>query len=243
MGGSGGVGTSCLAAALATRAALRGGLVACADAAGSGGGIDALFDLESAPGARWPDLAGARGRLDGAAVLAHLPVSAGGVAVLAAVPTPPGEAAAGGSDVGAATVPVLVALAEAVHVLVVDLGCVFEGRPWLEPLLAACPDVVLVTGAGVPALARAAAAGAALEAAMGAAGGRAWLAQRCPRGRADLAELVAERLGMPLLAAVFDEPQLDDRLARGVPPGTARGRLAEAVEAMWRVLDAQERAA
>jgi len=254
LGASGGVGTSCVAAALATVAARTGLRTVCADASAHGGGIDALFDLESRPGARWPDLAAARGRLDGAALLRHLPVSADGVHVLAAADQPadqpPGQPL--GSE-GADPGPVLTALAAAADALVLDLGTAGGAGPIgaVGPAAAGsgppsgsgppcCDDLILVVGAGVPALARAGRA-AAIVAAGGA--GRAWLVQRVPRGRADLADLVAERLGLPLLGVVPDDPRLDDALARGVPPGAARTRLGALADRFWGVLAAQERIA
>ena len=251
VGASGGVGTSCLACALAVRSALAGDLVGCADATPGGGGIDALFDAESRPGARWPDLAQARGRVDGAALVRHLPAAAAGVRVLSARPdahegsrpdahegSRPDAHEAHPDALGADPAPVLQALAVAVDTLILDLG-----TPWSGGALAgieACDDVVLVVGSGVPALARAAGAAALVR---DAARGRAWLAQRAPRGCADLAELVADRLELPLLGLVLDDPRLDDALARGVVPGTHRSRLGDVAERMWRLLRAQERAA
>lgn len=236
VGASGGVGTSCLACALAVRSALAGDVVACADAAPSGGGIDALFDAESRPGARWPDLAQARGRLDGAALLQHLPAAAAGVRVLSARP----DALDAPRPDALESDPALVlhALATAVDTVVLDLGTPWSGSSLSG--IAACDDVVLVVGAGVPALARAAgAAGIVREAAPG----RAWLAQRAPRGCADLADLVADRLELPLLGVVLDDPRLDEALARGAVPGTPRSRLGDVAERMWRLLRVQERAA
>ncbi|MGZ4743893.1 MAG: P-loop NTPase [Oryzihumus sp.] len=62
VGGSGGVGATVLAAALATRAAATGRTVACVDGDVLGGGLDVTFGLEQEPGLRWPDLAAALGR-------------------------------------------------------------------------------------------------------------------------------------------------------------------------------------
>lgn len=264
VGASGGIGTSCLAAALATRAAMAGQTVVCADADPGGGGLDALFDLESRPGIRWPDLMGVRGHLDGAMLLGHLPESAQGVAVLSAAgvdagPVPPIKRADDGSpDVatdldpdaaiadrqahpGTAVPRVVVsALAAAVDTMVLDLGGVASlGRGSLIGAQA-CGDLVLVVGASVPALARAGRAASALTAADTE---RVWLAQRCPRGRADLADLVTEHLGLPLLGVILDDPRLDAALVRGVAPGSSRSRIGDAADSMWRALARQERAA
>lgn len=242
VGGSGGVGTSCLAAALATRARSDGWSVVCADAGAWGGGIDALFDLESRPGVRWPDLAEASGRLDGAVLLRHLPESAGGVRVLSAATTTPDEP---GHDPGrgtpaAAAAAVFEALTRVVDVLVLDLGTVPAAglaTAWGE---VGCTDLLLVVGTGVPALAR---AGRAAEALTTGACEQVWLVQRCPRGRADLAELVAERLGLPLLGVVPDDPRLDDALARGEAPGSGRSRLGAVAHQLWTGLTREERVA
>ncbi len=63
LGGSGGVGASTLAAALAWRAADAGRSVALVDADRLGGGIDLLVGAEGEPGWRWPRFAAADGVL------------------------------------------------------------------------------------------------------------------------------------------------------------------------------------
>ncbi|NUU22790.1 MAG: P-loop NTPase, partial [Streptomycetaceae bacterium] len=72
-GGRGGAGASTLACALAVGAAQRGRTVALVDVDPLGGGIDVLLGGETAGGLRWPDLRGARGRVDGGALYAALP--------------------------------------------------------------------------------------------------------------------------------------------------------------------------
>lgn len=241
VGASGGIGTTCLAAALATRAAATGRRVACADAGPWGGGIEAVFDLESCPGARWPDLADARGRLDGAVLLRHLPQSTDGVRVLSATTAEPGTAdEATGPTRPAAVATVLGALARAVDTLVLDLGTAPAGGREPSEAMTASGDLLLVVGSGVPALSRASRAAAAVT--VGDAE-RVWLVQRCPRGRADLAGLVAERLGLPLLGAVYDDPRLDDALVRGVAPGSTRGRIGDVADRLLSQLWREEGAA
>ncbi|MGA4539763.1 septum site-determining protein Ssd [Uniformispora flossi] len=73
VGARGGAGASTLACALAVTAARDGGTAALVDADPFGGGIDILLGGEAEPGLRWPDLAGARGRVDGGALSAALP--------------------------------------------------------------------------------------------------------------------------------------------------------------------------
>src|SRR6185436_12518775 len=73
VGGSGGVGASVLTAAIAVRAAQAGLRVACMDGDRLGGGLDVTLGIEQEHGVRWPDLAGARGRIDGPELLRRLP--------------------------------------------------------------------------------------------------------------------------------------------------------------------------
>lgn len=84
VGGSGGVGASRLAVALARRA----GSALLVDADPVSGGIDVLMGLEHVPGARWSDLRLGGGRLDPALLAQRLP-RRGGLAVLAADVPPP----------------------------------------------------------------------------------------------------------------------------------------------------------
>ena len=63
LGGSGGVGASTLAAALAWRAAHAGASVALVDSDRIGGGIDLLVGAEQVPGWRWPRFSAAEGVL------------------------------------------------------------------------------------------------------------------------------------------------------------------------------------
>jgi MinD-like ATPase involved in chromosome partitioning or flagellar assembly len=79
VGGSGGVGTSSFAAVLAAVA----GAAVLVDLDVTGGGIDVMLGVESAPGARWSGLRVAGGRLDAAALVDGLP-RWGAVAVLGA---------------------------------------------------------------------------------------------------------------------------------------------------------------
>src|SRR6478672_5496568 len=83
IGASGGVGSSTLAVALALRATPAVGAVTCVDLVLQAGGLDVTACVEHLPGLRWPDLAGARGRLDGADLMEALPAE-GPVRVLAA---------------------------------------------------------------------------------------------------------------------------------------------------------------
>src|SRR5450631_1703863 len=81
VGGSGGVGASVLSAAIAIRAAQAGLRTVCLDGDRLGGGLDVTLGIEQERGVRWPDLPGARGRIDGPELLRALP-TVDGVAVL-----------------------------------------------------------------------------------------------------------------------------------------------------------------
>ena len=63
IGARGGAGASVLATALALTAAQRGTRTLLVDADPLAGGVDLILGAEDSPGLRWPDLAGARGRL------------------------------------------------------------------------------------------------------------------------------------------------------------------------------------
>lgn len=79
VGGSGGVGASTFAGALAAAA----GASVLVDLDAVGGGLDVALGIESVPGARWSGLRVAGGRLDPAALMSGLPYL-GSCAVLAA---------------------------------------------------------------------------------------------------------------------------------------------------------------
>ena len=63
IGARGGAGASVLATSLALTAAQRGIRTLLVDADPLAGGVDLILGAEESPGLRWPDLAGARGRL------------------------------------------------------------------------------------------------------------------------------------------------------------------------------------
>ncbi|WP_052024784.1 hypothetical protein [Austwickia chelonae] len=232
-GASGGIGTSCLAAALATRAATDH-RVACLDADPHRGGIDVLFDRERRPGIRWPDLVHARGRLDGDALARLLPRSDEGVLLLSSGGDP--------HDIAPETIAAtLTALRTDLDLLVLDLGVVGHPAPQATAL---CDDIILLVGCSVPALARAAHAADTLERGLATDDPtRTWLAQRAPRGRADLPEEIATHLDLPLITGIIDDPGLDNALGRGITPGSRRSRLTRAADRILDRLHDQARAA
>ncbi|MBW3084900.1 hypothetical protein KEM60_01090 [Austwickia sp. TVS 96-490-7B] len=235
LGASGGLGTSTLATALATRARPAYPTTACVDVHPDSGGLDVFFDHEALPAVRWPDLSAARGRLDGPALAQILPEVTPGLVVLASAttsPTTPTDPALPDATVVRAT---LDALSDAVDLLILDAGTRCDTLPDSD-------DLILVVGCTVPALARAARVAADLDRRLP-AHTRIWVVQRCPRGRGDLADQVAERLGLPLLGLIEDDPGIDRHLARGHAPATHPGRLRRAVDRLWgNLLTAQDAA-
>lgn len=77
VGGSGGVGASTLAAAVAVTGGRRGFRTMLFDADPLGGGLDLVLGSERADGLRWRDLDASRGRLSAGALADVLPVHAG----------------------------------------------------------------------------------------------------------------------------------------------------------------------
>jgi secretion/DNA translocation related CpaE-like protein len=220
VGGSGGVGASVLTAALAVRAAGAGLIPVCVDGDRLGGGLDVTLGIEQERGVRWPDLAGARGRIDGAELLRRLP-SVDGVAVLSFDRS---------RDVplAAETVrEVLLALSVAADTVVVDLP-----RPDHEVFAALAPSVdamVLLAGSGIRDLAGASAIAGHLIGACP----DVWLVLRTSGRGTHFADTVAGALDLPLLAVVREEPSLAADVLHGIPPGSsARGALAAAADAV-----------
>ena len=218
VGGSGGVGASVLTAAIAFRAARAGLGPVCLDGDRLGGGLDVTLGIEQEHGVRWPDLAGARGRIDGPELLRRLP-SVDGVRVLSFDR---------GHDVqlGAEVLhEVLLALAVASDVVVVDLP-----RPDHEVFAALAPSVetmVLLAGSGISDLAGASAIAEHLIA----ASPDVWLCLRTSGKGSHFADTVAGALDLPLLAVVREEPSLAAEVLHGIPPGSStKGALASAAD-------------
>lgn len=218
VGGSGGVGASALTAAIAVRAAQAGLRAVCVDGDRLGGGLDVTLGMEQERGVRWPDLAGARGRIDGPELLRRLP-SVDGVGVLSF------DRARDVSLAGEVIQEVHRALSEAADVVVVDLPC-----PDHEIFLALAPSVdamVLLAGSGICDLAGASAiAGHLVHACPD-----VWLCLRTGGKGSHFADTVADALDLPLLAVVREEPSLAADVLHGIPPGSsAKGPLAVAAD-------------
>lgn len=213
VGGSGGVGTSTLASALAACGAREGLRTLLLDTDLAGGGIDILLGAEALSGWRWSRFAAARGHLgDLAGQLPHCD----GVDVLA------GDRTAGlAGPLRSDQLAAVVESAERSHDLtVVDLPRHLD--PAHEEVLRRALIVVLVARADVRGVA------AADHAAR-------FLVPRCRelevvvrtgRGHMLAPGLVAEALDLPLAGVLEEDPALPVAAERGHPPGrSARSSL------------------
>ena len=223
VGGSGGAGASTLAGALAVTAARSGLRTMLVDADPLGGGLDVLLGGESAPGLRWPDLAGSRGRVGGGALEESLPE----LHALRVLSWDRGDAAAVPPE---AVRAVLAAVRRRGGVVVVDLprradeatqealGQVDLGLLVVAPELravAAATRVATLTGRTLRDLR------AAVRAPGPGAGGLG-------------AEEVARLLGLPLAGEVPRDPGLRTAQDTGAPPGRdPKSPLARFCAALW----------
>jgi len=218
VGGSGGVGASVLTAAIAVRGAQGGLRPVCVDGDRLGGGLDVTLGIEQERGVRWPDLAGARGRIDGAELLRGLP-RVDGVAVLAFDRARDVQLSAEVAH------EVLHSLSVAADLVVIDLP-----RPDHDVFGALAPSIdamVLLAGSGVRDLAGASTIAEHLIRACP----DVWLCLRTTGKGSHFADTVAGALDLPLLAMVREEPSLAADVLHGIPPGTSpRGALAAAAD-------------
>jgi hypothetical protein len=209
VGASGGLGTSTLTVALAVRAGPHVGASVCLDGAPGTGGLDVTACIEHRPGLRWPDLAEAQGKLDGAALLRQLPEERG-VRVLA------GRCDTVRPEVLRSAVS---ALADVCGLTAVDLGRSME-------LVQECTDVVLVSGTSARQLADASAVAPRLE------GTRpVRLLLRMRRGDSTNPEEVAAHLDLPLAGILHDDGRVVGDADRARVPGSrSSGALARVVD-------------
>lgn len=218
LGGSGGLGASTLTAALGLAAARAGGPVVCVDGHLGSGGLDVTACVEHQTGLRWGDLAGAKGEIDGQALVSSLP-RCGGARVLGAGLL--GSTAPPDSVVRA----VLRALRLEAAVTLLDLPAGAGGDVFRE----SCDVLVLLAGVTARHLADAQAATALAMRSCP----EVWLVVRGgPRGGA-LPESMAAHLDLPLLARWPDDARVALDAERGRPPGESpRSRLAGLCEAV-----------
>lgn len=204
-GGRGGAGASTLATALAVtgpRLALPTVLL---DADPLGGGLDLLLGAEAASGLRWPDVAGARGRVNAESLREALPRAAE-LAVLSwdrseALTVPP-----------SAMRTVLSAVRRGHELVVVDLPRRLDDA--VRPVLDVADTVLLV----VPAEVRATAAAARVAAELTAACADVRVVVRGTVAGGLEPEAVAGALGLPLAGRVRTESSVAAAAERGEPP-------------------------
>ena len=219
VGGSGGVGTSTFAAALAQAGAGRGWASALVEHDPQGGGLDVLFGAEGAQGWRWDDLRAASGHIE---VLAGRLPNVSGVDIVANAR--PSAAEFGRRPSDEAVRAVVSGLLRSHRLVVMDCGRgeLDVGGQWRRTatLVVAGADVRGVLAAwrlvGDRALADAS------------------LVVRRGRGRSIDAESVATTIGLPVLGVLPDDRRLPTGGEVGEPPGRRRGRYRTQVE---RILD------
>ncbi len=199
IGASGGVGVSTLAVALAVRAGSHLGATVAVDGGPDGGALDVTACVEHLPGLRWPDLAGAQGGLDGAALLQALPAH-GPTRILAGTDRGLGE------DVVRAA---LTGIARVCGLAVVDLG----RSLWLA---SPCTDLVVVVGTTARHLADA----STLAEGVHGLGCPAVLVVRTGRGDPVSPEEVAVHLDLPLAGTLREESRIVADADRARPPGS-----------------------
>lgn len=214
VGGSGGVGASTLAAALALEAASRGVASALMELDELSGGVDLLLGAERAPGWRWPRLVGARGEVGD--VRSLLP-RAGGVPFVAMARGEPGTLP------GDAVVAVLGTLTRHHALVVVDAGR--SPHPVARHTVRGADEALLVCGSDARGVAAAAATRARFE-----WGACSVVVRQQPGGASGPA--VAEALGVPLAGVLPHEPRLARAAAEGEPPVAAGARWRRALGAL-----------
>lgn len=207
VGGSGGIGASTLAATLAGRAARRGRTSALVDVDPLGGGIDLLLGAERIAGWRWPRLSGAEGFLGD--LRPHLPVVEG-VALLSM---------ARGPALDVAREPlaaVLGSLQRTFDLVVTDCG---RGQGVAaRDCLRSASRVLLVVGSSLRSVAAARQVVDALELV------HAEIVVRRQPGGTVPDDIVADAVGLAILAAVPEEPALRSAAEAGDQPGLRGGR-------------------
>lgn len=229
-GGSGGVGTTTLAAGLAVSAAAEHEASIVVSAVPSGGGLDVVLGSEDVEGPRWPDLVEVTGRLSAAALLDGLP-RCGGVRFLA------GDRSVAGAVPQDALRAVLAAARRSGSPVVLEVpGHVAVGS-WLTEQIDLAVLLVTPTLDGVLG-ARAAAGALGWAAPSAVAVVRAWTG-------ADLDDrLIADSLAVPIVASLRrDRAVLRARRQGSAPGDTGRGPLARCCADLWRRTEAAAAAA
>jgi secretion/DNA translocation related CpaE-like protein len=225
VGGSGGVGASTVAAALAFTAAQRGGAALLVDADPLGGGLDLLVGAERVPGWRWPRLSSARGHLG--TLAGHLP-QVDGVDVLSMARGPRDSEPEPDSE---QMTSVLLSGTRSHQLVVVDVPRRLS--PAGREALRRADTVLLVVLAQLRGIAAAQRLLVDLEDACT----DVTLLVRASRPRGLPPEAVADALGLPLAASLADDPSLPLGAERGEPPGrSGRSPLARSCRAVLDLL-------
>jgi secretion/DNA translocation related CpaE-like protein len=208
--GSGGVGASVLAAAVAVRAAAAHRSVVAVDLDPWSGGLDTVFGLEQEPGWRWPELDSVSGVVDGLELAGRLPAT-DGVPVLSSARRPARPEAR-----PEVVRDVLLGLAATHDLVVLDVQ---RHEAVLAAALSVCDAVVVVVAHHVAQLA----AASVVTERVKALGAEPWAVLRGPRDLEDVEELVRDHLDVSVLGRLGDDHRVAADLVDGVPPGV-RGR-------------------
>jgi len=207
LGGSGGVGASTLAAALAWRAVGSGRSVALVDIDRLGGGIDLLLGAERVPGWRWPRFTGADGVLG--ALAEFLPV-VDGVALVSM---------ARGPDLDLAREPLAAVLSSLQHshdLVLLDPGR--GGGAASREALRLASRSLMVVGGSVRGVAAAGQAVRVLAPPTCEVVVRQWPGAGVPD------DVVEDVLGLPVRARLRHDPRLVGAAERGERPSFSRRR-------------------
>ncbi|WP_265443176.1 hypothetical protein [Flexivirga meconopsidis] len=201
--GGGGAGGTTLTCGLAVRAHAARRSVAAVDADPAGGGLDVAFGLETESGARWRQLQGASGALDGGRLLGRLPQRADGPAVLS-------HGRQWHPVADELMVRAIDGLAAVTELVIVDVGRALQDEA-MRALLRRCDAVILAARGTACGLAAAGATADRL-------GVSAQLVVRdLPAG---LVAEVAASLGLPVAAVIASDRHLSADATRGLPPGS-----------------------
>lgn len=219
LGGSGGVGATTFAAALATVGAADGHPVTLVDADPLGAGVERVVGLDDTSGAGWESLVASAGRFGSRSLRGALP-QRGELAVL-------GWGAGARVDPGPETArEVISAARRGSGLVVVDVPR--HLTPVATEILVRADRAVLVTGLTLPAVAAAARVVAAVRPVVP----DVHLVARGPASAVDPAD-VARVLELPLAAAMRDQRRLDEAVDLGLGPVRARrGPLARAARSV-----------
>lgn len=219
LGGSGGVGATTFAAALATVGAAEGHMVTLVDADPLGAGVERVVGLDDMTGAGWESLVESAGRFGSRSLRGALPKREA-LAVL-------GWGAGARVDPGPETTrEVMSAARRGSGLVVVDVPR--HLTPVATEILLRSDRAVVVSGLTLPAVA----AAARVVAAVRPVTPEVHLVARGPARALDPAD-VASTLELPLAAAMRDQRRLDEAVDLGLGPVRARrGPLAQAARSV-----------